>query len=164
MNLADVIILLIILASGLLALRRGFTREAFSLLTWVAAFVIARLFSPGLEVMLDELVDTPSARAAMAFGLLFAATLVVGALINHLLGELVRVTGLSNTDRMFGVAFGLLRGMLLVVVLVALARHPFGADPWWQESRLIPVFSAFEDWTVQVVTQLAEFVMSIGND
>ena len=164
MNLADAVILLIIIASGLLALRRGFTREAFSLLTWVAAFIIARMFGPGMEVLLDRLVETPSARAAMAFGLLFAATLVVGALINHLLGELVRVTGLSNTDRLFGVAFGLLRGMVLVVVLVALARVPFAADPWWQESRLIPVFAAFEDWTVEVASQLADFVMGIGNE
>ena len=164
MNLADAIILLVIVASGLLALRRGFTREAFSLLTWVAAFIIARLFGPGLEVLLDRLVETPSARAALAFGLLFASTLVVGALINHLLGELVRVTGLSHTDRMFGAVFGLARGMLLVVVLVALARHPFSEDPWWQESRLIPVFSAFEGWTVQVASQLADFVMGISSD
>ena len=42
MNLADGIILFIIAASALISVRRGFTREAFSLLTLVAAFIAAR--------------------------------------------------------------------------------------------------------------------------
>jgi len=88
MNLADAIILIVIAISALLSVRRGFTREAFSLLTWVAAFIIARLFSPALDLLLQDQIATPSLRAAVAFGLLFVLTLVVGALINHLLGEL----------------------------------------------------------------------------
>ena len=108
--------------------------------------------------------ETPSARTAVAFGILFASTLVVGALINHLLGEVVRVTGLSSTDRMFGMAFGLVRGMLLVVVLVALAKHPFSADPWWQQAKLIPFFAGFEEWTFQVASKLADVIMGIGSD
>jgi membrane protein required for colicin V production len=102
MNLADAIILIAIAISALLSVRRGFTREAFSLLTWVAAFIIARLFSPALDLLLQDQIATPSLRAAVAFGLLFVLTLVVGALINHLLGELIRVTGLSSTDRLLG--------------------------------------------------------------
>ena len=70
MNLADGIILFIIAASALISVRRGFTREAFSLLTWVAAFIVARLFSPALEVLLADSIETPSLRLAVAFGLL----------------------------------------------------------------------------------------------
>ena len=128
MNLADGIILFIIAASALISVRRGFTREAFSLLTWVAAFIVARLFSPALEVLLADSIETPSLRLAVAFGLLFTVTLIVGALINHLLGELIRVTGLSGTDRLLGMVFGALRGALVVVVLVALGHHLFSED------------------------------------
>ncbi len=60
MNLADGIILFVIVVSALLSVRRGFTREAFSLLTWVAAFIIARLFSPALDLLLQEQISTPS--------------------------------------------------------------------------------------------------------
>ena len=135
MNLADGIILFVIAVSALLSVRRGFTREAFSLLTWVAAFIIARLFSPALDLLLQEQITTPSLRAAVAFGSLFALTLAVGALINHLLGELIRVTGLSSTDRLMGMVFGALRGMLLMVVLVALGQHLFASDPWRSEEH-----------------------------
>ena len=65
MNLADGIILFIIAASALISVRRGFTREAFSLLTWVAAFIVARLFSPALEVLLADSIETPSLRLAV---------------------------------------------------------------------------------------------------
>lgn len=164
MNLADGLILLVIIISALLSLRRGFIREAFSLVTWIAAFIIARLLGPGLEILLEGVIAMPSARAAAAFGLLFAATLVVGALINHLLGELVRVTGLSSTDRMFGMAFGAVRGVLLVVVLVALGRHIFGEDPWWQDSVLVPWFSALEDWTRDVAARLVNFILGFGKE
>jgi membrane protein required for colicin V production len=163
MNLADGVILVVIAVSALLSLRRGFTREAFSLLAWVAAFIIARLFGPGLEVMLENSVETPSARTAVAFGLLFAATLVVGALINHLLGELVRVTGLSSTDRLFGMLFGAVRGLLLVVVLVALGSHLFSADSWWRESLLVPYIATLEDWTRRIASDLVNFILGFGS-
>jgi membrane protein required for colicin V production len=159
MNVADALILLVIAVSALLSLRRGFTREAFSLLTWVAAFVVARLFGPAFELMLEGSIETPSARMATAFAVLFAATLVVGALINHLLGELVRVTGLSATDRLFGMVFGAVRG----VVLVAVGGHLFSADSWWRESVLVPHFVLLEDWTRTVAAELVKFIIRIGS-
>lgn len=164
MNFADAIILIVIAVSALLSLRRGFTREAFSLITWVAAFVVARLFGPALEVLLASSVETPSARMALAFGLLFAATLMVGAMINHLLGELIRVTGLSSTDRLFGMVFGAVRGVLLVVVLVALGGHVFSGDGWWQESVLVPQFSLLEDWSRVVAAEFVAFIVDVGSE
>ncbi len=162
MNLADGIILFIIAASALISVRRGFTREAFSLLTWVAAFIVARLFSPALEVLLADSIETPSLRLAVAFGLLFTVTLIVGALINHLLGELIRVTGLSGTDRLLGMVLGALRGALVVVVLVALGHHLFSEDAWWRESLLVPHFAMLEDWTRRLAGDLIAYLMNVS--
>ncbi|KGD63231.1 colicin V production protein [Alcanivorax nanhaiticus] len=162
MNLADGIILIVIAISALLSVRRGFTREAFSLLTWVAAFIIARLFSPAFELVLEDQISTPSLRFIVAFGSLFALTLVVGALISHLLGELIRVTGLSSTDRLLGMVFGALRGILLMVVLVALGRQLFAADQWWQESSLVPHLVMMETWTREMGENLLAFVMNVS--
>lgn len=162
MNLADGIILFVIAVSALLSVRRGFTREAFSLFTWVAAFIIARLFSPALELLLEGQIETPSLRMAVAFGTLFVLTLVVGALISHLLGELIRVTGLSGTDRLLGMVFGALRGVVLMVVLIALGRHMFAEDPWWQQSSMVPHFVMLESWTRQVGEDVLAFVMNVS--
>lgn len=162
MNLADGVILLIIVISALIGLWRGFVREAFSLVTWVAAFVVASLFSQGMDSLLASHIPTPSVRMAVAFGTLFILTLFVGALLNHLLSELVRMTGLTGTDRALGVVFGLLRGVLLVVVLVALGQQFFGQDSWWTSSALMPGFLGLQQWLWAFFGQLLAFIMGLS--
>ena len=162
MNLADGAILFLIAVSALLSVRRGFTREAFSLATWVAAFIVARLFGPGLELLLEPSIETPSVRVAVAFGVLFAATLIVGALVNHLLGEMVRVVGLSGTDRMFGMVFGAVRGLVIVLVLVVLGHPVFSEDPWWRESVLVPQFAMMEGWSRDLAERIMSFLMGVS--
>jgi len=72
---------------------------------------------------------------------LFLATLFAGGLINFLIGKLIKATGLSGTDRMLGIFFGLARGIAIVTVLVLLAGlTPLPKDPWWHESQFIPHF------------------------
>lgn len=162
MNFADAIILFVIAISALLSLRRGFTREAFSLLTWVAAFIIARLFSPALDTLLVDQIETPSLRMIVAFGSLFVMTLVLGGLLGHALGRLIQATGLTSTDRLLGMVFGALRGVLLMVVVVAIGRHFFAEDAWWQASVVVPHLSMLELWTRQVGEELIAFVINVS--
>ncbi|MBL4868611.1 MAG: CvpA family protein [Pseudomonadales bacterium] len=149
MNWADIAILGVVGVSALISLMRGFVREALSLATWVAAFTIARLLSNSLSMLLSDLISTYSTRAAVSFVLLFVATLVVGAMVSHLVKEVIRATGLSGTDRLFGVAFGAVRGMLIVLVVIGTLHwfDFFSLDSWWQESALIPHVMMLEDWT-----------------
>jgi membrane protein required for colicin V production len=151
MNNADYVILGIIALSSLLSLKRGFTLEAVSLATWVAAFVLASLFSVPLAVVLADQIETPSLRQPAAFLLLFIGTLIVGALLKRLFKELVRSSGLSAADRVLGVGFGVARGLILVVVALSFMKDfkklEFSKDPWWQQSLLIPHMLTVENWT-----------------
>ncbi|MBY4675139.1 CvpA family protein [Marinobacterium arenosum] len=163
MNWADWIILGIIAISSLFSLKRGFMREALSLVTWVAAFVVARLFSDALATLLAPYIQTPSLQLLAAFAILFIATLLVGAVINNLVGMLVDATGLSGTDRMLGVGFGIARGGLLVIALIALVgMTPATEDPWWQESQLIPHFKTMEAWSRNVASDMAQVIWNAG--
>src|SRR5699024_7809596 len=136
---------------------RGFIREALSLVTWAAAFIVARLFSPHLDAYLIKTIEMPSLRMAVAFGLLFVIVLIVGAIVGKLIQLLVKATGLSGTDRVLGMVFGALRGALIVTVLVALFRPMVEEDTWWQESRLAPHFVSLEGWTKEVGKQTFQF-------
>jgi membrane protein required for colicin V production len=73
--------------------------------------------------------------------------LVVGGLLNLLMGQLVSKTGLSGTDRVLGVAFGVARGVVLIGVTVLLAGLTvLPEDPWWRESQLIGHFERLALW------------------
>lgn len=145
---ADWVFLAVIVISSLLSLKRGFVKECLSLITWVAAFVIARLFSPNLENLLADSISTPSLRYIASFAILFICVLLVGALINKLVCELVRITGLSSTDRILGMVFGMARGLIISIVAVALLRlTPLENDEWWQRSIAIEKLQMLENWS-----------------
>nr|WP_218647168.1 CvpA family protein [Pseudomonas sp. P7548] len=148
----DWAIVAIVAISALISLSRGFVKEALSLLTWIIAGVVAWMFGGSLSVYLAGYIETPSARVIAGCAIMFIATLLVGAMVNYLIGELIRVTGLSGTDRFLGMAFGAARGGLLVVVAVGLlSLGPVQQDSWWQESVLVPKFLLVADWSKNLI-------------
>jgi membrane protein required for colicin V production len=147
MNWADWVIILVLLISSVISLKRGFIKEALSLSVWVAAFIIATLFSPHLVPHFEAYASTPSAQQMAAFSTLFIVSLLLGSALSYLLASLVKVAGLSNADRVLGVIFGLARGVLIIlaVVLYVPIVVPIDQDNWWMESSLIPHFLSMEE-------------------
>ena len=151
LNWADWSLIIIISLSSLMSLRRGFIKEALSLATWVVAFVVARTFHPNLQTLLADSIDEPTLRTIAAFAILFIGTLLVGAGVNFIVGALVRITGLTPIDRLLGVAFGLARGLVFSVVIIAVLRlTPFSQSEWWLNSVMIENLSILEQWSRSV--------------
>jgi membrane protein required for colicin V production len=148
----DIVIPGIIIISALFSLIRGFVREALSLIGWCAAFWVALNFANGLADLFLTGIAAPSLRIVVAFVILFVVTLVLAALVNHLACQLVKRTGLSGTDRMIGMVFGVARGAVVVSALVLLAGlTAMPQDPWWQESVMITYFQDLAVWLRSVV-------------
>ncbi|KAA3649087.1 MAG: CvpA family protein [Proteobacteria bacterium] len=147
MNWFDFTILAILLVSVVVSLFRGLIREVMSLIIWVAAFWLAWHYVDVGADWLQAYIELPSARHLIAFVALFLLALIVGGLINFLLGKIIAGTGLTGTDRFFGMFFGLLRGAVAVTAMVLfLQATPLSKDPWWQQSTLQPHFSQLADW------------------
>lgn len=159
MNWADWTIIAIIGVSCLISIWRGFVREALSLLAWVIATFVAIAFHPRLAVVLASWIETPSIRTLLAFAILFIVTLMVGALLNHLLVSVIRASGLSGLDRLLGMGFGAARGLLLVLALIMFLPMlvPVNQDGWWQQSQLIPHFELMEGWSRDSFGQLLQW-------
>ncbi len=147
MSIVDYVIVAIILVSTLISLVRGFIKEVISLLTWVAAFVVALSFSASAASLVPPAVDIPSARVAIAFMILFVIILILGGIINWAISTLVNKTGLTGTDRSVGMVFGLARGIFIIAILILLAGLTAAPQaPWWNDSTLIPHFTTVAEW------------------
>ena len=150
MNWVDYSILAILAISTLISLWRGFTREALSLAGWIIAAWVAISFSDELVVLLEPHIEAESLRLLVAFAILFLATLLVAGIINYLMVQLINKTGLTGTDRILGIFFGLARGVMVIAVLVLIAgMTPIPADSWWNESQFLHYFQDIAVWIRQ---------------
>src|SRR5699024_4687554 len=99
------------------------------------------------EWLIDLISIPPSLRLAIAFFSLLLGTLLVTAIASSLLTKLVRTTGLTGTDRMLGIIFGIVRGVAVVTILILLAgMTPMPQDQWWQDSELLGYFQGLALW------------------
>lgn len=161
MNWIDYIILAVIIFSALISLMRGFFRESLSLVTWICAFMVAGHFYPYISDYISFFQDE-FAKNACAVALLFIATLLVGAIVNYVIYRLVNYTGLSGLDRLLGVFFGILRGVLIIAAIL------FGLDAFtslaqsaeWAKSTLIPHFNFIIQWFFDYLQHTSTFLGS----
>lgn len=155
----DYAILAVIGVSTLISLVRGFVKEAVSLIIWISAFFIASTFYANLANLLTNISDQ-FLRNAAATSILFIATLILGALINYLIGQLVSKTGLSGTDHVLGLVFGALRGVLIssAVLFFMDAFTGVAESDWWKNSQLIPEFRLVVEWFFEYFKQSSSFL------
>jgi membrane protein required for colicin V production len=121
MTAFDFAVLAVVALSMLLGWWRGLVYETVSLLSWIAAYFVARLFAIDMIEYVPATVGTDAAKMAVAFAILFALTLVVGGVLAWGMNKLVKSADMTRLDGSLGAAFGLVRGAVLVLVLVLLS-------------------------------------------
>jgi len=146
MGMIDIGIVALIFLSALIGIFRGLVREVLSLVAWVAAFYIAFRFHGELAAHLSS-IQPETLRNGAAFLGVFFIVLIGFSLFNYVVAKLVDSTGLSGTDRLLGVIFGVFRGVAIVLALVVLAGlTPLPDSKPWHKSSLIPHFQQAGQW------------------
>jgi membrane protein required for colicin V production len=154
MNWFDYAIIATLVLSIGVGLWRGFIGEVMALVCWVLAFWIAWMFGPVLAEQFSANISVPSVRVLLGYAICFVAVLIGGAIVSYLLRKLVSGSGLSGTDRLLGMVFGLVRGFALVVLVVLLMKFtPVVRDDWWRTSQMLPTFERSASWVTSYLPE-----------
>ena len=142
----DIIAGLILLVSGLVGFARGASRELTSALSFIAAAIIALL---GLRItgpLFRGMMDPDWAATAAAILLTFVIAFIVLRLLGAALTRTLHADGaLGTLDRLMGLAFGLIRGLVVLGVfnlVFNMATPPDRVPAWVSQSALYPLSTA----------------------
>jgi membrane protein required for colicin V production len=145
---ADHIFAIILLVSGAMGFFRGFIRESIALAAWLVGLWLAWHFAYLVNPWLGGALAEPGVREWTGRAIVLLIVLLVGALVGSIVSYYARrAVGLAAMDRLLGVAFGLVRGVVIVGLLVLAGRAAdLDQEPWWQESRSMPAALAVANW------------------
>jgi membrane protein required for colicin V production len=118
MSTLDIIFLVIIGASVLYSLYRGLVREIFAFLAIILGFLGASYGYPRAAEWLKRWVEQETVAQILGFSVLFLLVALGVSLLGRLLSKVVRKGGLGWADRMGGAAFGFLKAILLIAIIL----------------------------------------------
>ncbi len=147
MTIVDFVIIVAVLASIVVGAIRGIVREAIAIAALLVAIWAALRLGPYAGGWLGGSMGSSELELWAGRFLVFIIILAIGGLIGWGVSKIVRMAGLSGTDRSLGAVFGLLRAVVLIGLFVLLGRYAaFDAETWWLESELIPYAETVADW------------------
>jgi membrane protein required for colicin V production len=146
----DILVLLTVGLGGAFGFSRGFVSETVSLAAWILAILAVKALHSIVSVALVGPVGTGSGAAVLAFALIFGVTFIAVKMAGRALGSSTRESVLGPFDRVLGLAFGALKGLIaatLVFLFVSLVYDTiYGGTSkrpgWMTESRTYPLLRA----------------------
>ena len=159
MPIIDILIAIAIVVSVAVGYVRGLIKEGLSVAALLFAIWAALYFGPVIGELADSWLESEGMQIWFGRILVFSVILSLGGLLSWGLSKIVRLSALSNLDRVAGCIFGAARGLLFVALFVLAGRYAgFSGDRWWQDSQLIPHFEVIADWVEQMAPRGLEAI------
>jgi membrane protein required for colicin V production len=136
----DIIVIVVMLISAVLAMVRGFTREVLAIASWIAAAVATILLFPQAQALARQYIPIePKIIADVAgAGTVFLVTLIIVSFITMKISDLILDSRVGPLDRTLGFVFGAARGLLLAVIAFLFFNWlvpPSNQPPWVREAK-----------------------------
>jgi membrane protein required for colicin V production len=144
----DWVVLTLVGLLALIGLMRGFTHELIGLAGWVVAILAVRFLHEGFTGWLVPRTGGEASAATIAFILLFFGTLLAARLVATAAGGMAKRSLLGPFDRVLGLGFGALKGVILASALFLMAQFMTGLfdddrvpPAWLGDSRAAPLLA-----------------------
>src|SRR5471032_2123351 len=144
MNLTalDVLVILTVIASAGYAAWKGFLSETLTIFDWLAAAFGCLYFGPYLVPMMRGVVATPWLASLIAYAVVFLIVFIPLSFMSHRFSETVKNSPIGPLDRALGIAFGVVRGLILVGLAYLAFTYftPIREQPeWLLTARTLPL-------------------------
>ena len=139
----DIFITLFILFWTLYGFFRGFISELVSIICWLSAiYFSANYFSLPAD-FIDEYINSPQISNILAFLLIFISAFIVSAILGFIFSKFISVVGLGSMNKILGLIFGFLKGMVFMLIIVYLLNlTDFRSNNIFEESKYLSFFDA----------------------
>lgn len=137
MTIFDYVVIGIVSLSLIFGLWRGVIGEVLALMAWVIGVFAAVEYGAQVgQTAFANVIDS-SMRTLAGCVVVFLGVLLGMSVIRLAARSMVKALGLSMSDRLLGMFFGLARGFLVILVLVGLAGMTAAPrQPWWKDAML----------------------------
>ena len=143
LNLADWFILIVLIASGIISLSRGFTKEFLSLFLWLAAFVAAISLEYLATPKINEFIGNQEISKIISYIVVFIVFIFLGGIIIKFISKLIKWSGASGFDRFLGVIFGLIRGLIVLFVIFLILPSGLKTTDVINNSKITPIIQKY---------------------
>ena len=143
LNLADWFILIVLIASGIIAFARGFTKEFLSLFLWIAAFIAAISLEYLATPKINEFIRNEEISKIISYIVVFIIFIFIGGIVIKFISKLIKWSGASGFDRFLGVLFGLIRGLIVLFVIFLLLPSGLKTTDLINNSKITPIIQKY---------------------
>lgn len=162
MNTLDIIAIIILALSVLMAYFKGLIQEVVWIVSLVVGLVLAVFFYPLPASLLETLGVSSRISGLIGFFGIIVVVIAIGSIVNGILSRVLKTLHLKWIDRLLGGLFGLIRGSLFVAVLF-LMLTAFPISPQWMgDSRLAPFFLTGADLIIEAAPDEFEELFRSG--
>ena len=155
LNVTDWFILVVLTASGLISLARGFTKEFLSLFLWLAAFIAAISLEYLATPKINEFIGNEEISKIISYIVVFLIFIFIGGMIIKFISKLIKWSGASGFDRFLGVLFGLGRGLIVLFVIFLLLPSSVKSTDLIDKSKITPLI---EKYAPQIEAYLRDLI------
>jgi membrane protein required for colicin V production len=143
-NAVDITVVVLLLASGVFALMRGFVYEVLAMTGWIAAGFAALWGIPLARPLVQPYIASQTLADIAGGAAIFLAALLISSFITHAISRSVRKSAVSSVDRSLGFAFGLLRGLVLACLCFMVVTKLMAPDepPMLTNAKTRPLLAA----------------------
>jgi membrane protein required for colicin V production len=155
-TLLDVLLLVVMLISGLLAMIRGFMREVLSIAAWGVAAIVTLYAYPRLLPVAKQYVNSDMVAAGVTVIGVFLVTLLVISILTVRISDMILDSRVGALDRTLGFLFGLGRGLIIMVVAFLFFAWlvPDRSQPEWVKgAKSKVVLQSTGQWLVSMLPE-----------